>query len=95
MVVLDEYPVVETEAVVIAATTKARVKVAIPESRWRKFRAVRSAIRMAAKSPDTSIIRSPGIARFPSSKRRVSSRSLLTVMKTPLATEMPARTSGS
>ena len=75
-----------------AASTQRAVVLATPESRPRKFRAVRSAVSTAASGPRTVATTSPGARRSPSTRNQTTSMSDDTWAKASVAHELPAST---
>ena len=75
-----------------AASTKRRVRVAVPDMRCRKLRAVRSALSSAAALPVMRKISSPAAQRSPSRRRRSTSAPGSSCTKASTATSTPAST---
>src|SRR5882672_2476605 len=73
------------------ARTYARVSVATPDSRWRKFSATRSALRIARARPRISAIRTPGLTSVPSGTAHWISASGSSSVNASAATAFPAR----
>src|SRR5258706_15440517 len=74
-----------------SARTYARVSVATPDSRWRKFSATRSALRIARARPRISAIRTPGLTSLPSGTAHWISASGSSSVNASAATAFPAR----
>ena len=61
----------------------ARVKVAMPERRWRKLRATRSPVRIEATGPVRRARTVPGATSWPSSTAAAKTRFRIQLMKNP------------
>ena len=74
------------------ASTKRRVRVAMPDMRWRKLSATRSAVRMPRAGPSMDAIRLPGAKRSPSRARAPQAMAPSVSWNTAKATSRPAMT---
>jgi len=72
--------------------TKARVAVAMPHMRWKRFRAVRSAMRIDLRDPAISASFVPGTTSSPSAVRAVKESPGSTARKVSRKVSSPART---
>ena len=79
----------------LIASTNCAVKVAMPESRWTKFNATRSALRRARAGPESCIRVPPAATRWPSWVWRTTFTSGESSRKAASANASPATTSGS